>query len=147
MRVVLQRVTQARVVVNGTQTGAIDRGLVVLIGVAKEDREEDARYLADKLLHLRIFSDENGKMNRSLKDVEGGALIVSQFTLYGDSRKGRRPSFDAAASPVEAKILYDYFIEQVRSTGIYVATGVFQAEMQLTLVNEGPVTLILETKG
>jgi D-tyrosyl-tRNA(Tyr) deacylase len=145
MRVVLQRVSQARVVVNERQVGAIERGLVVFVGVAKGDREEDARHLADKLIHLRIFPDERGQMNLSLKDVNGSALIVSQFTLYGDCRKGRRPSFSLASSADEAKVLYDFFIKEVRNTGLYVATGVFQAEMQVSLTNEGPVTLILET--
>lgn len=145
MRVVLQRVSQARVVVDEQEIGAINSGLVVLIGVAKGDRAEDARYLADKLIHLRIFPDEQGKMNRSLKDVNGSVLIVSQFTLYGDCSKGRRPSFDKAASPEEAKVLYDFFVEEVRNTALYVATGVFQADMDVFLVNDGPVTLILET--
>lgn len=145
MRVVLQRVSQAKVVVDEKEIGAIGRGIVVLVGIGKGDREEDARYLVDKLIHLRIFPDEQGKMNRSLKDVNGSVLIVSQFTLYGVCAKGRRPSFDKAQSPEEAKVLYDFLVEEVRKTALYVSTGQFQADMQLFLVNDGPVTLILET--
>ena len=145
MRVVLQRVKQARVEVDGTITGEIGPGLLLLIGVAKSDTESDASYLADKVINLRIFPDDAGKMNRSVRDTGGGLLLVSQFTLYGDCRKGRRPSFDAAAGPEQARRLYEYFVERCRESGLRVETGIFQAMMSVYLQNDGPVTLICES--
>lgn len=141
MRMVIQRVKEARVESEGQVSGSIDTGLVVFLGVAKTDSVADADYLADKLLGLRVFSDEAGKMNRSVVDVNGGLLIVSNFTLYGDCRKGRRPSFDLAALPDLANELYDYFVRRVRIESISVQTGIFRASMLVTLVNDGPVTL------
>jgi len=129
---------------NGT-TGAIDRGLLVLLGVGQGDDESDARYLARKTAGLRVFEDEDGRMSRSLTDVGGSALVVSQFTLYGDVRRGRRPSFDGAAPPEEANRLYEIFCGFLREEGVDVATGVFQATMQVELVNEGPVTILLDS--
>jgi D-tyrosyl-tRNA(Tyr) deacylase len=146
MRALLQRVTQASVVVEGSVVGEIGAGLLILLGVAKPDTAADAEYLADKVLNLRIFSDAEGKMNRSLLDIGGSLLVVSQFTLYGDCRKGRRPGFDAAAPPEQARALYESFVEIARRSGLRVETGVFQAHMEVTLVNDGPVTLMLETK-
>lgn len=145
MRIVLQRVSQARVEVDGAVTGAIGRGLLLLLGVGAGDTEKDADYLVGKTLSFRIFSDEAGKMNRSVNEVGGAILVVSQFTLYGDLRKGRRPSFDRAAPPESARALYEYFVAQLRATGITVATGVFQAEMQVHLTNEGPSTFIYDS--
>jgi D-tyrosyl-tRNA(Tyr) deacylase len=145
MRVVIQRVTQARVTVNGEVSGEIGAGLLVLLGVTKTDTEADAEFLVDKLVNLRIFSDEAGKMNRSLLDTRGGMLVVSQFTLYGDCRKGRRPSFDDAAPAAQARGLYERFVEIARRNELRVETGVFQAHMDVSLVNDGPVTLIVET--
>jgi len=146
MRAVVQRVTQSSVSVGKKTVGNIQGGLMVLLGVAREDTEAEADYLADKIVHLRIFEDGAGKMNRSLLESGGEMLIVSQFTLMGDCRKGRRPSFVAAAAPEQAQRLYNYFVEQVRIKGISVATGQFKAMMQVTLVNDGPVTLILESR-
>lgn len=146
MRVVLQRVTKAEVEVDGAVVGAIDRGLVIFLGVSTVDTTRDADYLAEKVTNLRMFSDENGKMNRTIAQIGGAALIVSQFTLYGDCRKGRRPSFDEAAPSNQAIRLYDNFIERVAATGIRVSTGVFQAHMRVSLVNDGPVTFLLESK-
>lgn len=146
MRIVLQRAKNARVTVDGKVTGAIDHGLVLLVGFTDGDGEEDIRYLAEKVVHLRIFEDEQGKMNRSLLDVGGGILSVSQFTLYGDCRKGRRPSFTAAAAPEIASELYDRFNEELRRRGVKVETGVFGAMMQVSFTNDGPVTLILESR-
>ena len=147
MRAVLQRVTRASVEVAGQRVGEIGFGLLVLLGVSKTDTERDAEYLAQKVTQLRIFDDENGRMNRSLLEVDGELLVVSQFTLYGDTRKGRRPSWDEAASADLARNLYDYFTTYIRSLGVRrVATGVFQAEMLVELVNDGPVTLICESK-
>jgi D-tyrosyl-tRNA(Tyr) deacylase len=146
MRAVVQRVTQSSVTVNDTPVGAIGPGLLVLLGVAREDTLRDADYLADKLCHLRIFEDENGKMNHSLLESGGQMLVVSQFTLIGECRKGRRPSFAAAASPELAERLYLHFAEQVRMRGITVATGQFRAMMHVSLVNDGPVTLIVESR-
>ncbi len=146
MRAVVQRVTQSSVSVGKKTVGSIQGGLMVLLGVAREDTEAEADYLADKIVHLRIFEDEAGKMNRSLLESGGEMLIVSQFTLMGDCRKGRRPSFVAAAAPERAQRLYNYFVEQVRIKGISVATGQFKAMMQVTLVNDGPVTLIVESR-
>jgi D-tyrosyl-tRNA(Tyr) deacylase len=145
MRVVLQRVTHARVVVNEEVVGAIGPGLLALLGVAGDDSEEDARWLADKVVGLRIFNDAEGKMNRSVADVGGAVLVVSQFTLHGDCRKGRRPSFIAAAGPEKAIPLYEAFVAGVRAQGIPVQTGRFGAMMQVELVNDGPVTLIIDS--
>ena len=147
MRAVLQRVTEAYVTVEGATVGSIGAGLVVLVGVTSTDSREDADYLAEKIVHLRIFPDDAGKMNRSLLDASGALLVVSQFTLYGDCKKGRRPSFDDAAPTDQARDLYDYFVERLRLRNILVQTGVFQAEMQIHLVNDGPVTFILESPG
>jgi len=146
MRVVVQRVKQASVTVNGSAGGAIGAGLVVLIGVSRTDTREDAIYLADKVVNLRIFPDDTGRMNRSLSDTGGELLIVSQFTLYGDCRKGRRPDFTEAASPDEARNLYDCFVEILRGQfPNRVTTGVFQAEMDVSLTNHGPVTVICDS--
>jgi D-tyrosyl-tRNA(Tyr) deacylase len=149
MRAVLQRVSSASVTAHvdsqATVTGRIGHGLVVLLGITHADTTAEADILLEKIVHLRIFSDEAGKMNRSLLDVHGALLVVSQFTLYGDCRKGRRPSFDAAAPAVTARALYEYFVEAARRRAVPVETGVFQAHMDVALVNDGPVTLILET--
>lgn len=146
MRAVVQRVCRAAVVIDSATVAAIERGLVVLLGVAAADTPADARWLAEKLAGLRIFNDEAGKMNRSVADVDGAVLVVSQFTLFGDCRKGRRPSFLAAAPPEMAVPLYEAFVNVLRSLGLPVETGRFGAMMQVELVNEGPVTLILDTK-
>ncbi len=145
MRIVVQRVRRARVEVHGCVTGQIGRGLLLLIGVAKTDSQSDADYLVDKITNLRIFPDESGKMNRSVRDIGGGLLLVSQFTVYGDCRRGRRPSFDSAAPPDQARALYEYFVQQCRMTGLQVETGIFQAMMSVHLENDGPVTLICES--
>ncbi|MBI3208137.1 MAG: D-tyrosyl-tRNA(Tyr) deacylase [Candidatus Solibacter usitatus] len=145
MRAVIQRVSRASVAVGGVVTGEIERGILVLLGVAKGDKEPDADYLAEKIGGLRIFPDAAGKMNLSVTDVGGGLLVVSQFTLMGDCRKGRRPSFDPAAAPEDAITLYNYFVQVVREKGIPVATGVFQAHMDVELVNDGPVTFVMES--
>jgi D-tyrosyl-tRNA(Tyr) deacylase len=145
MRIVLQRVKKARVEVGETITGSIGLGLLVLLGIARTDSNKDADYLVDKIVNLRIFPDAAGKMNRSVREAGGSLLVVSQFTLYGDCRKGRRPSFDLAAAPAQAEALYRYFLEQARKTGIPVETGTFQAMMQVHLVNDGPVTIICES--
>jgi D-tyrosyl-tRNA(Tyr) deacylase len=145
MRVVVQRVSEARVDVDGSTVGAIGKGLAVLLGVAKEDTERDAEFLADKVAGLRIFPDQDGKMNRSIAEAGGGLLIVSQFTLYGDCRRGRRPSFDRAAGPEQARALYEYFVEACRARRVSVQTGVFQAMMSVYLVNDGPVTIIIDS--
>ncbi len=147
MRAVVQRVSAARVEVEGEVVGAIDKGLVVLLGVADGDGEREAIWLADKIAGLRIFEDDAGKMNRAVQDVGGSVLVVSQFTLLGDCRKGRRPSFTAAAPPEEADRLYQKFVERVRESGLRVETGVFQAHMSVHLINDGPVTLLLDTPG
>lgn len=141
MRILLQRVSSASVAVNGEVTGAIGKGIVVFLGIAAEDREEDALYLLEKCLNIRIFEDDGGKMNLSLQEVGGGLLIISQFTLYGNLRRGRRPSFDAAAPPEKARVLYDYFVNAAKSRLDNIGTGVFQAHMDVSLVNDGPVTL------
>jgi len=146
MRALVQRVSSARVVVAGEDVGAIRTGLLVFLGIAREDKEEDAVYLVDKLAALRIFPDDQNKMNRSVKDADGAILVVSQFTLYGDCRRGRRPSFDRAAPPDRAAALYNYFVATLRTTGIPVQTGVFQASMQVELVNQGPVTILIESE-
>jgi D-tyrosyl-tRNA(Tyr) deacylase len=146
MRVVVQRSKAARVLVNEKIIGEIEHGLVLLVGVTHEDTTDDATYLADKIANLRIFEDENEKMNFSLLDVGGSILSISQFTLYGDCRKGRRPNFMAAARPEEANTLYEHLNEQLRQKGISVQTGQFGAMMQVELTNDGPVTLIIESK-
>lgn len=146
MKAVVQRVKNARVTVGGIPTGEINQGLTVLLGVAKGDTPGDATFLAEKIIHLRIFEDKAGKMNHSLMDIKGDLLVVSQFTLLGDVKKGRRPSFTKAAPPDEARALYEQFIEKARHMGIYTQTGEFQAMMDVSLVNSGPVTLILDTK-
>ena len=144
MRIVLQRVTSASVTVDGNITGSIGKGYLVLLGVGQGDTEEDCRRLADKIINLRIFSDENDKINLSLSDVEGSLLIVSQFTLYADCRKGNRPNFIQAGKPDEAERLYDYFAEYCRSKGKHVETGIFGADMKVELLNDGPVTILME---
>ena len=146
MRAVLQRVTQAKVTVGEDVTGEIGAGLLVLLGVSKPDTAADAEYLVEKILNLRIFSDEEGKMNRSILDIGGGLLVVSQFTLYGDCRKGRRPSFDDAAPAEQARSLYEHFVAVARRSAVRVETGIFQAHMAVSLTNDGPVTLILESR-
>ena len=146
MRAVIQRVSRAKVTVEGQTSGEIGTGLLVLLGVGGEDDESDAAYLAEKTAGLRIFEDDDGKMNRSLVDIGGAALVVSQFTLFGDVRRGRRPSFDAAAPPALADQLYQQYTEQLRARGVPVETGVFQAMMKVELVNDGPVTILLDSK-
>ncbi|ALM28500.1 MULTISPECIES: D-aminoacyl-tRNA deacylase [Bacillus] len=146
MRLVVQRVTSASVKVEEEITGAINEGYMVLVGVTHEDTEEDVHYLAEKLAHLRIFEDENGKMNHSLLDVKGSVLSVSQFTLYGDTRKGRRPNFMKAAKPDVANSLYECFNETLREKGIHVETGRFGAMMDVSLTNSGPVTMLMDSK-
>jgi D-tyrosyl-tRNA(Tyr) deacylase len=145
MRAVVQRVGRARVTVREEVTGKIDRGLLVLVGIGAADTEADADYLADKISGLRIFEDEHGKMNLSLSEIAGSVLAVSQFTLYGDVRRGKRPSFDAAAPPEKARMLYEYFVERIRAAGLRCETGRFQEMMQVELVNDGPVTILLDS--
>ena len=145
MRAVVQRVSRARVTVREEVTGKIDRGLLVLIGIGATDTEADADYLADKIAGLRIFEDEHGKMNLSVGEIDGSVLAVSQFTLYGDVRRGKRPSFDAAAPPEKARMLYEYFVERIRAAGLRCETGRFQEMMQVELVNDGPVTILLDS--
>ena len=146
MRAVVQRVTRAKVTVDGETIGEIGNGLVVLLGIARDDTKPDAAYLAEKIAALRIFDDEEGKMNLSVKDVNGGLLIVSQFTLYGDVRRGLRPSWIGAAAPEVAEPLYEFFISQIRKTVADVARGSFRAMMQVELVNDGPVTILLDSR-
>jgi D-aminoacyl-tRNA deacylase len=145
MRAVVQRVSRARVTVNGETAGEIGLGLLVLLGVGAGDTRADADYLAEKTVGLRIFEDAGGKMNLSVAEVGGALLVVSQFTLYGDARRGKRPSFDAAAPPEQARELYEYFVEKVRAAGLSCETGRFQETMQVELVNEGPVTVLLDS--
>jgi len=145
VRVVLQRVAHARVSVGAKTVGAIGSGLCLLLGIGKDDGKGDAELLAEKILKLRIFDDEQGKMNRSIVDCGGAVLVVSQFTLYGDWRKGNRPSFSTAAPAETAERLYRYFVERLRAGGVTVATGEFQARMEVTLANDGPVTFVLES--
>lgn len=145
MRILVQRVTEARVTVGEDVVGSIETGLLVFLGIARFDTTADADYLVEKLAGLRVFPDEAGKMNRSVREAEGGLLIVSQFTLYADCRKGRRPSFDRAAPPEQALALYSYFVESARATSVPVETGVFQAMMRVHLVNEGPVTILMDS--
>ncbi len=146
VRAVVQRVSEASVRVDGATVGQIGPGLVVLLGVGREDAERDAEYLADKVLNLRVFPDGEGQMNRSVVDVAGGVLVVSQFTLLGDVRRGRRPSYTEAAAPEEADRLYGLFVEHLRPSGLEVATGVFRAMMDVSLVNQGPVTILLDSR-
>jgi len=146
MRAVIQRVSRAQVSVGEETVGRIDCGILILLGVGKTDTLADADYLAAKIARLRIFEDENGKMNLSVADRAGEVLVVSQFTLQGDARKGRRPSFEDAAPPELANELYEYFVRRIREAGIRCGTGRFQARMQLELVNEGPVTILLDSK-
>ena len=146
MRAIVQRVSRAKVTVNGETTGGISLGLLVLLGVGRGDGEADASYLAEKIVGLRVFEDDEGKMNRSVKEVGGGVLAVSQFTLYGDVRRGKRPSFDEAAAPEEARRLYEFFVERVRAAGLRCETGRFQEMMTVELANEGPVTILLDSK-
>lgn len=144
MRMVIQRVTEASVAVNDQVIGRIGKGIAVLLGVAKGDTEKEADYLAQKLINLRIFEDDAGKMNRSVQEIGGEVLVVSQFTLLGDCRKGRRPGFSDAAPPAEADRLYLYFVEQLRAQGLHVETGQFQAMMLVKIHNDGPVTFVIE---
>jgi len=146
MRAVVQRVSRAKVTVNDWVTGEIGIGVLVLLGVGHSDTEADATYLAEKIAGLRIFEDQDGKMNRSVTDIGGSVLAVSQFTLYGDVRRGKRPSFDAAAPPEEARRLYEFFVEQIRAAGLRCETGRFQEMMQVELENEGPVTILLDSQ-
>jgi D-tyrosyl-tRNA(Tyr) deacylase len=146
MRAVVQRVTRAKVTVDDKLIGEIGKGLVVLLGIARDDTKLDAAYLAEKICALRIFDDDEGKMNLSVKDADGGVLIVSQFTLYGDVRRGLRPSWIEAAAPEVAEPMYEFFVRQVRAAVNEVATGSFRAMMQVELVNDGPVTILLDSK-
>jgi D-aminoacyl-tRNA deacylase len=145
MRAVVQRVSRAQVTVNGEITGQIALGLLVLLGVGRDDTEADAIYLTEKVAGLRVFEDAEGKMNRSVQEVGGSVLAVSQFTLYGDVRRGKRPSFDAAAPPEKARQLYELFVEKIRAAGLRCETGRFQEMMRVELVNEGPVTILLDS--
>jgi D-tyrosyl-tRNA(Tyr) deacylase len=146
MRAVVQRVTEARVEVAGNIVGEIGAGLLVLLAVARDDTGSDADYLAEKINNLRVFDDDQGKMNLSLLETGGAMLVVSQFTLYGDVRRGRRPSYSDAAEPEKANELYEYFVERVRSFGVKVETGVFQAMMKVRLTNDGPATILLDSR-
>jgi D-tyrosyl-tRNA(Tyr) deacylase len=146
MRAVVQRVTRAKVTVEGGVVGEIKQGLVVLLGIARDDSEADAEYLAAKIVSLRIFDDETGKMNVSVKDINGGILVISQFTLYGDVRRGLRPSWIDAAAPEIAKPLYEFFIAQAQKLLTEVASGSFQSMMQVELINDGPVTILLDSR-
>ena len=147
MRAVVQRVTNADVKIDGRVNGKIDDGLLVLLGVGNGDTEEDMKYIADKIIKLRIFSDENDKMNLSLEDVGGSMLVISQFTLYGDCSHGRRPYFGNAMEPVSANEMYEKFVAYIKEQGIHTETGEFGADMKVSLTNEGPVTIILESKN
>ena len=146
MRALVQRVSSASVTVEGRATGAIDKGLLILLGIKQGDTETEADWLAEKCVHLRIFENEAGKFHHSLLDIKGQALVVSQFTLYGDCRRGRRPGFSDAARPETADALYQYFVQQLNRMGVNTATGVFGAHMDVALVNDGPVTLMLDTE-
>jgi len=146
MRAVVQRVSRAEVRVDGEVVGRVERGLLILLGIASGDTAETGKVLAEKIANLRLFDDEQGRMNRSLLEAGGGALCVSQFTLYGDCRKGRRPSFDRAAPPETARALYENFVASLRALGVTVETGRFQAMMDVELVNDGPVTLLLDSE-
>ena len=147
MRAVVQRVTNADVKIDGRVNGKIDGGLIVLLGVGNGDTEEDMKYIADKIIKLRIFSDENDKMNLSLEDVGGSMLVISQFTLYGDCSHGRRPYFGNAMEPVSANEMYEKFVAYIKEQGIHTETGEFGADMKVSLTNDGPVTIILESKN
>ena len=146
MRAVIQKVKSSSVLVEGETVGKIEKGLLILLGVGNNDTEVDASYLAAKIIGLRVFEDDQDKMNLSVQDISGSVLVVSQFTLFGDCRRGRRPSYSEAARPEEAVKLYDQFVKELRSLGLTVATGVFQAHMQVELINDGPVTLMLDSK-
>ena len=146
MRAVVQRVKNSSVEVDGKLIGKIDKGLNVLLGISEEDKEEDIKYLVDKIVNLRIFEDEQGKMNKSLLDVEGELIVISQFTLYGDCRKGRRPNFMKALGGNEAEVVYNKFVDECRNFIEDVQTGEFGADMKVTIINDGPVTLLLESK-
>jgi len=146
MRAVIQRVSRARVAVEARTVGQVERGLLVFLGVGAVDNEKDAEYLAEKIAGLRIFEDAEGKMNRNVQEAAGAVLAVSQFTLYGDARRGKRPSFDAAARPEQARTLYEYFVQCLRELGLRCETGQFQADMQVELVNDGPVTILLDSQ-
>jgi D-aminoacyl-tRNA deacylase len=146
MRAVVQRVSRAKVTIGEEVTGEIGVGLLVLLGVGADDIPTDADYLAEKIIGLRIFEDAGGKMNLSVAEIGGAMLAVSQFTLYGDARRGRRPSFDSAAAPAQARELYEYFVEKVRAGGLHCETGRFQETMQVELLNEGPVTILLDSE-
>lgn len=146
MRAVVQRVLEAKVHIDGGKTGEIGRGVLIFVGVGRDDSHEDARMLAEKVVHLRIFPDPSGKMNLSVLDVEGGILVISQFTLFGDCRKGRRPSYASAAAPEFANELYEAFVDEVRQFTASVETGQFQEMMRVHLINDGPVTLLLDSK-
>jgi D-tyrosyl-tRNA(Tyr) deacylase len=145
MRAVVQRVSRAKVTVNGGTAGEIGLGLLVLLGVGQQDTEADAAYLSEKVVGLRVFEDEDGKMNRSVRDIGGSVLVISQFTLYGDVRRGKRPSFDEAAPPQLARRLYELFVGQIQAAGLRCETGRFQEMMQVELVNDGPVTILLDS--
>jgi len=146
MRIVVQRVSQAAVETEREIIGRIGRGLLILVGIGPEDSEADIEYMADKILNLRVFSDEQGKMNLSVRDVNGSILAVSQFTLYGDCRKGRRPGYSRAAEPAKALDFYQKFVRQLSESGLQVEQGKFQADMQVSLINDGPVTLLLDSE-
>src|ERR1051326_572512 len=146
MRAVVQRVSRCRVTVDSNNVGEIGPGLLVLLGVSRTDNESAAEYLAEKVIGLRIFEDAEGKMNLSIQEAGGALLVVSQFTLYGDARRGKRPSFDSAAQPEEARRLYEYFVAKVRAAGLHCGTGRFQAMMEVELVNSGPVTILLDSE-
>ena len=146
MRAIVQRVTKASVSVDCETVGKIDKGFMVLVGVGEDDDETDLKYIADKIINLRVFEDENEKMNLSLNDISGELLVISQFTLFGDCRKGRRPSFDKAGEPKRAKELYEKLCEYFNECGIKTQTGIFAADMQVELINDGPVTLMLDSK-
>lgn len=145
MRAVIQRVKEAEVRVDDSVTGKINKGLLVFLGVAEDDTDKDLSYIIDKSVNLRIFEDNQGKMNLSLKDIEGEMLVISQFTIMGDARKGRRPSFTGAGNPVKAESYYNEFIEQIKNTDIKVESGVFAADMDIELINDGPVTILLDS--
>ena len=145
MRAVLQRVISARVTVDGRQVAAVEHGLLVFVGIARDDDADDVAYVANKMVGLRVFADAAGRLNRSVREVEGEVLLVSQFTLYGDCRRGRRPSFDQAASPVDARAVFEAVAETVRGHGVAVQTGVFQAHMRVESINDGPVTILLDS--